>query len=73
MSNAPDGSPIIVPVSYVNFGEVESEGIELGLNYYVTPEWLLDATVLLARLRGAAGAAAGPGGAERAGEQAASD
>ncbi|HEX2164666.1 MAG TPA: TonB-dependent receptor [Thermoanaerobaculia bacterium] len=44
MSNAPDGSPIIVPVSYVNFGEVESEGIELGLNYYLTDNWLIDAT-----------------------------
>jgi outer membrane receptor for ferrienterochelin and colicins len=44
MSNAPDGSPIIVPVSYVNFGEVESEGIELGLNYYVTERWVVDAT-----------------------------
>jgi outer membrane receptor for ferrienterochelin and colicins len=44
MSNAPDGSPIIVPVSYVNFGEVESEGIELGLNYYVTDNWVVDAT-----------------------------
>lgn len=44
MSNAPDGSPIIVPVSYVNFGEVESQGIELGLNYYVTDNWVVDAT-----------------------------
>ncbi|HEX6202706.1 MAG TPA: TonB-dependent receptor [Thermoanaerobaculia bacterium] len=44
MSNAPDGSPIIVPVSYVNFGEVESEGVELGLNYYVTDKWVVDAT-----------------------------
>ncbi|HUO87035.1 MAG TPA: TonB-dependent receptor, partial [Thermoanaerobaculia bacterium] len=44
MSNAPDGSPILVPVSYVNFGEVESEGIELGLNYYITDNWVFDAT-----------------------------
>jgi outer membrane receptor protein involved in Fe transport len=44
MSNAPDGSPIIVPVSYVNFGEVESEGVELGLNYYLTDRWVFDAT-----------------------------
>jgi iron complex outermembrane receptor protein len=44
MSNAPDGSPIIVPVSYVNFGEVETEGIELGLNYYLTQQWVFDAT-----------------------------
>lgn len=44
MSNAPNGAPIIVPVSYVNFGEVESQGVELGLNYYVTDNWVLDGT-----------------------------
>jgi len=34
LSNAPDGSPIIVPVSYVNFGEVKTQGVELGLHHH---------------------------------------
>ena len=36
MSNAPDGSPILVPVSYTNFGEVETQGIEIGFNHNFT-------------------------------------
>lgn len=36
------GAPLLVPVSYVNFGQAEAQGAELGLSYYVTPEWLLD-------------------------------
>ncbi len=36
------GSPAIV-VSYANAGSAESEGIDLGLNWYVTPQWNLTA------------------------------
>ncbi|MEM1181208.1 MAG: TonB-dependent receptor [Acidobacteriota bacterium] len=42
LSNDVDGTPIFALVSYTNAGEVETQGIDLGLNYYVTPEWLLD-------------------------------
>jgi len=34
LSNAPDGSPVIAAVSYVNFGEVETQGIEVGFNHH---------------------------------------
>ncbi len=36
LTNAPDGSPILAPVSYVNFGEVETQGIELGFHHHFT-------------------------------------
>jgi iron complex outermembrane receptor protein len=36
LSNGPDGAPILVPVSYVNFGEVETQGLELGLHHHFT-------------------------------------
>lgn len=42
LSNNVDGSPIFALVSYTNAGGVDTEGLDLGLNYYITPEWLLD-------------------------------
>ena len=39
LSNAPDGSNIIASVSYTNFGQVDTQGIDLGLNFYVNREW----------------------------------
>ena len=42
MSNLPNGQPIIALASYTNFGEVDTQGIDVGLNYYVTDRWLLD-------------------------------
>ena len=39
MSNNLDGAPILAAVSYANFGDVDTEGIDLGLNYYVDEEW----------------------------------
>ncbi len=42
LSNNVDGSPIFALVSYTNAGSVDTEGIDLGLNYYITPEWLFD-------------------------------
>ena len=35
LSNAPDGSPILVAASYTNFGQVDTQGVDLGLNYYL--------------------------------------
>ncbi|HYC62784.1 MAG TPA: TonB-dependent receptor [Thermoanaerobaculia bacterium] len=35
------GAPALV-FSYANSGEVETQGGEIALNYYVTPNWLLD-------------------------------
>jgi len=42
LSNAPDGSPIIAAVSYVNFGKVETQGIEIGFNHHFTNKLALD-------------------------------
>ena len=42
LSNNVDGSPIFALVSYTNAGSVDTEGLDIGLNYYITPEWLLD-------------------------------
>ena len=44
LSNSPlDGTALLAALSYTNFGEVDTQGIEIGLNYYLTNEWLLDA------------------------------
>ena len=42
MSNNLDGSPIVAAVSYANFGDVDTEGIDLGLNYYVDDNWTVN-------------------------------
>jgi len=43
LSNDPTtGAPILVPVSYINFGEAEASGAELGLNYYISDDWVFD-------------------------------
>lgn len=43
LSNDPvTGAPILVPVSYINFGEAESSGLEIGLNYYASDNWVFD-------------------------------
>lgn len=34
-----DGTPIIAAVSYTNFGEVDTQGVDLGLNYYLSNDW----------------------------------
>ena len=44
LSNNVDGSPIFALVSYTNAGSVDTEGLDVGLNYYITPEWLFDFT-----------------------------
>ncbi|MEM6796334.1 MAG: TonB-dependent receptor [Acidobacteriota bacterium] len=42
LSNNVDGTPIFALVSYTNAGAVDTQGIDVGLNYYITPEWLFD-------------------------------
>ena len=39
LSNAPDGSNIIAAVSYTNFGRVDTQGVDIGLNYYFVDDW----------------------------------
>ncbi len=39
LSNNFDGSPILVGASYTNFGEVDTQGVDLGLNYYIDDRW----------------------------------
>lgn len=42
LSNNLDGSNIIAAVSYTNFGQVDTQGVDVGLNVYFTPEWRFD-------------------------------
>jgi outer membrane receptor protein involved in Fe transport len=44
LSNAPNGSPIVALASYANFGRVDTQGIDVGLNFYVNDRWLVDAS-----------------------------
>ena len=45
MTNHPlNGRPIINAVTYANFGEVDTQGIEVGLNLRLDDEWALDVT-----------------------------
>ena len=37
LSNNLDGTPILAAASYTNFGKVDTQGIELGVNYYFNP------------------------------------
>ena len=39
LSNNFDGTPIFVARSYTNFGEVNTQGIDFGLNYYFLEDW----------------------------------
>ena len=41
LSNNLDGSPIIAAVSYTNFGDVDTQGVDIGLNHYFNNEWSL--------------------------------
>lgn len=42
LSNNDDGRPVFALASYTNAGEVETEGIDLGFNYYINQDWLFD-------------------------------
>ncbi len=39
LSNNVDGTPILTAVSYANFGDVDTQGVDLGLNYYIDEHW----------------------------------
>ncbi len=39
LSNNVDGSNVLAAASYTNFGRVDTQGIDTGLNYYLTPAW----------------------------------
>ena len=39
LSNNVDGTPILAAVSYTNFGEVDSQGVEVGLNSNFRDNW----------------------------------
>jgi iron complex outermembrane receptor protein len=41
LSNNLDGSNILAALSYSNFGEVDTQGIDIGLNYYFLDPWKL--------------------------------
>ena len=38
------GTPIFALASYTNAGKADTEGLDFGLNWYVTPSWTIDAT-----------------------------
>jgi outer membrane receptor for ferrienterochelin and colicins len=42
LSNNDDGRPVFALASYTNAGQVDTEGIDLGLNYYINQDWLMD-------------------------------
>jgi outer membrane receptor for ferrienterochelin and colicins len=44
LSNSPNGSPIVALASYANFGRVDTQGIDVALNFYVNDRWLVDAS-----------------------------
>jgi iron complex outermembrane receptor protein len=44
LSNNFDGTPILAAVSYTNFGEVDSQGVEVGLNTNFRDNWNFDFT-----------------------------
>ncbi|HEX7153976.1 MAG TPA: TonB-dependent receptor [Thermoanaerobaculia bacterium] len=41
LTNLPGGAPAFV-LSYANAGEVDTQGVEFGANYYVTNSWIVD-------------------------------
>lgn len=42
LSNNLDGTPILGAATYTNFGGVDTEGIDFGLNYSINSEWKLN-------------------------------
>ena len=44
LSNNFDGSPILVARTYANFGEVDTQGLDFGLNHSFGGPWRLDVT-----------------------------
>ncbi len=42
LSNEKNGDPIFIPVTYTNFGQAETQGVDVGLNWYLTDRFSLD-------------------------------
>lgn len=42
LSNNLDGSPILALLTYTNFGEVDTEGVDIGLQWHISRPWRLD-------------------------------
>lgn len=42
LSNNVDGTPIFALASYTNAGRVDTQGVDLGLNVYLKPQWVFD-------------------------------
>ncbi len=42
LSNNVDGTPIFALASYANAGQVDTQGVDLGLSYYISPWWQFD-------------------------------
>ncbi len=43
-NNPITGAPIIKAVTYTNFGDVDTQGVEVGLNTYLADDWTLNLT-----------------------------
>ncbi len=43
LSNNLDGTPIVAAVSYGTFGQVDTQGVDLGVNYYLNSNWTVAA------------------------------
>ncbi|MGE0638772.1 MAG: TonB-dependent receptor [Thermoanaerobaculia bacterium] len=44
LTNNFDGTPMLAAVSYTNFGKVDTQGIDLGLDWSLTNAWTINAT-----------------------------
>jgi outer membrane receptor for ferrienterochelin and colicins len=44
LTNNLDGAALLGAVSYTNFGEVDTEGVDVGLSYYFTDKWSVSAS-----------------------------
>ena len=42
LTNNVDGTPIFALASYTQAGQVDTQGIDLGLNFYVNENWVID-------------------------------
>jgi outer membrane receptor for ferrienterochelin and colicins len=43
LSNNLDGTPIFAAASYTNFGRVETQGVDVGLNHFIDAHWTIQA------------------------------
>lgn len=45
LSNFDDGASVLVPLSFTNFGTVDTRGVEVGLTHVLTSNWQLDGSL----------------------------